>query len=921
MRQALCLALSLTCLCTAMAQEPGPAGCYISKGDNDWLWQSPPVNSKASIEATFDSLKHAYGVDRIYWRGLQSQYIVGSYLLRPENFLSYGFWMWERHLADDVGTSRIAVQAAHDRGMTIWGFTALFDHGAQACSDAAKGMGPSPMEHPLRVEHPEWVPQDRYGIRRQAGPLELAYPEVRARLVDDFARLVTQHNYDGLMFYGYVEHFQMWFQDEYGFNEPITAEFKRRYGTDIRTETFDRYAWYRLRGEYVTVFLRELSKRLHASGKKLGMSIDPQNTHFPQPWLCAKPRDFVNTGRIHYDWERWVREGIVDEIMVYCNGATEAALNSVLAAVEGTDCAVSTIRGPAFLPQHQHFACAGVRNTMCGYYKEIERGQPGEQPASALKGGNPLAKLRVLYQIGKGKTEASLDDLVQATRDPNVLVRRQALRVLAERKDAAGLPAIEAALGDPEHAVRCITAEVLCKVNGPDSVPKIFKALRTHGNFQLAGAAATGLANMGAERTADIVTGLSDKDARVRRTVAYALSRGQLRREAGPALVSAMGDADAQVRFFAARALRRVPKEPGSTEALLKGLTDGHPTVRSTCALGLQWRFRSHSRWLGPMHYRVLEALTERFGTFGDGYKGPDADWGYRTVGNALLALGPRGKEVLEGFLRQRKDLRLADHAWRILNVPLTGHGYCNAPEREALRAYRQHPKVTPNPPPAGAKQKPVEPAIVPYLTQRFDSFPTHAEGKLGDYLDEGGQWQVLGGVHPAPVIQDQVKRGDKGHAVRLVRCKRGARHDLNGLRADYRLTPEKTVVEFWVYREGNQSAFSAVWRDSGIGHMHIGLLVHAGGKVSVMAGDRKWVETKAKMPADTWQRVRFDIDPANRRYSVHLGLNPETVVAEAIPLPDKFVCNMLSISPQPPEGGTIYIDDVLVTVPNTAKK
>ncbi|NOZ21733.1 MAG: hypothetical protein GXP25_11685 [Planctomycetes bacterium] len=43
------------------------------------------------------------------------------------------------------------------------------------------------------------------------------------------------------MFYTYVEHLQIWFQDEYGFNEVIAAEFKQRYGQDIRNETFARH--------------------------------------------------------------------------------------------------------------------------------------------------------------------------------------------------------------------------------------------------------------------------------------------------------------------------------------------------------------------------------------------------------------------------------------------------------------------------------------------------------------------------------------------------------------------------------------------------------------------------------------------------------------------------------------------------------
>ncbi|MEW6355382.1 MAG: HEAT repeat domain-containing protein [Planctomycetota bacterium] len=702
------LTIFLLCLyifSPAGAQESSPAGCYISTGDNDWLWDSPPVQTKAAIEAVFDCLQKAHGVDRIYWRGFQSEYIADNYLVRPENFLYYGFWMWEKRLAKEIGTSRMAVQAAHDRGMTIWGYTALFDHGAQAASDAAKGIGPSPIEHNLRVKHPEYVPVDRYGIRRQSGPMEFAYPEVRRTLVDGFAALVEKGNYDGLMLYTYVEHLNIWFQDEYGFNDVIVEEFKRRYGQDIRTEVFDRHAWYRLRGEYVTQFLRELKDRLRQSGKRLGVAIDPQDTHYPAPWLCVKPRDFLVTGRIYLDWERWVREGIVDEIMVYCGGVTEAAINDALAVTKGTPCAVSTVRGPAFLPQHQHFAKAGVRNVMSGAYAEIERGCKEDQTGEALKGNDPLARMRALQQAAAGKMEVPAKDLIAALHDPNLLVRRQAIRAVVDRKEIAALPDIEAALDDAEHGVRCKAAEALATINGPESVLKVYGAIRKHGNFQFANAATSALANMPQERTVDLLKGLKDEHVEVRRVTANALGRGLRRPEARAVLLDAIADPDAEVRFYAARALVRFPGDAQVIAALIKGVSDPHPTVRSACAVSLGSLCRNSPQWLGQTDHDVVGALT---GAFRSCTK--DDDWTFRPIGNALLALGPRGKEALESCLAQRDDLILADHAWRILYVPVTGYACVMADEGKALPAYRYHPKLAPNPKPKLQNPKPTEP-------------------------------------------------------------------------------------------------------------------------------------------------------------------------------------------------------------------
>lgn len=914
-RAGLALVLVALAFAAAEAEEKPLAGCYISTGDNDWLWESPPVQSQASIEAVFDSLRKAHGVDRVYWRGFQSECIADGYLVRPENFLGAAFWEWERHLAKEVGTSKLAVRAAHERGMEIWGFTALFDHGAHAASDAVKGMGPSPMESRLRMEHPEWVPVDRHGIRRQAGPIEPAYPEVRRRLVDAFAGLVERGGYDGLMFYTYVEHLDIWFQDEYGFNAPIAEEFRRRYGQDIRKEEFDRSAWQRLRGEGVTRFLRELKARLRPSGKKLGVAIDPQNSHYPAPWLCMKPRDFLNTGRIYLDWERWVREGIVDEIMVYCNGPLEAALNDALAATEGTSCVVSALRGLPFPPQHQHFVRAGVRNVMGGASPLIETGYP-DAASAALGDSDPLARLSALARIAKGEAQAPAGDLIKAARDTNLLVRRQALRALAGRKDPAAVPVLEAALEDEEHAVRCAAAGGLGKINGPGSVAKIFDAVRRHGQFQLAIAAADALAAMGPEHTGALVSGLGDADATIRRVAAHALGMGTNRPEAAPALLKALSDPDAEVRFWAARGLARFAAVPGVGDGLLGGLADAHPTVRAACAVALVPAIKSSSRWLGPFHRRAFSALSRKFGAFGDRYEGPDAEWGFRPVGMALLALGPRGKEALEGFLSQTKDRRLAELAWEALYVPVTGYTYCAASEADALKAYQFHPKVSPA---RTATPRPPEPERMPYLQQGFDGFAPFAKGTLGDYLCEDGQWRTLGDSPPSPVIQDRVKHGERGNAVRLCRGKAGDSHQLDGLRADYRLTEEETLVQFWVYRQGAAS-FAAQWRNSGAREIYVGILVGPAGQVSVMSGDGKWLATQAQMPANVWQRVCFEVSPRKGVYSVRVGGDEDAPAAEGLPIPPGQSFNLLSLAPQPPEGGIVYVDDISVTVPNAAR-
>jgi hypothetical protein len=84
--------------------------------------------------------------------------------------------------------------------------------------------------------------------------------------------------------------------DAYGFNEPVVAEFRKRYGVDIRTEDFDRAKWRQLLGQYYTQFLRQARDLLHRHGRKMMVDVMPSNDSNP-----AHPQ-FLN---IFLDWEQW----------------------------------------------------------------------------------------------------------------------------------------------------------------------------------------------------------------------------------------------------------------------------------------------------------------------------------------------------------------------------------------------------------------------------------------------------------------------------------------------------------------------------------------------------------------------------------------------------------------------------------------
>jgi hypothetical protein len=93
---------------------------------------------------------------------------------------------------------------------------------------------------------------------------------------------------------------------DYGFEQPIVDVFGQRYGVNILAEPFEREAWRRVRGEFYTEFLRCASARLRAAGRRVSAHV---SAYMDEPRI----ETVLN---IHWDWPRWIDDGLVDEITV-----------------------------------------------------------------------------------------------------------------------------------------------------------------------------------------------------------------------------------------------------------------------------------------------------------------------------------------------------------------------------------------------------------------------------------------------------------------------------------------------------------------------------------------------------------------------------------------------------------------------------
>ncbi|MFM2166767.1 MAG: hypothetical protein RIS79_1138, partial [Verrucomicrobiota bacterium] len=201
-----------TCFAAASLRAAEPViDVYVSTGDNHYLGSSLPIDSPASIAATFDLFKNVNHARRVYWRGLEASCWLATMHARAENPRYFSFFEWLRELYATVSPDTLAVKAARARGMEIWGMGSLFDWGSQMDTPGFNDY-PFAFESTLRLTHPEWAPVDRHGARRQGGPIELAYPEARKALVNLTVKETLKAGYDGICFLTYVENYSLRFQ-------------------------------------------------------------------------------------------------------------------------------------------------------------------------------------------------------------------------------------------------------------------------------------------------------------------------------------------------------------------------------------------------------------------------------------------------------------------------------------------------------------------------------------------------------------------------------------------------------------------------------------------------------------------------------------------------------------------------------------
>jgi hypothetical protein len=265
-----------------------------------------------------------YGVDRVLFRvsicGSVAYHSDVMYTADEKSFADY-----EGRVIMDTGVGNIpsyiprmaqvmaatdplrdCVEACHRYGMECWAWITVYD---------SKYYAP-PEE--FFQQHPEYTWVSRDGTDHIEGVPCYAYPEVREYRLNQVREIIDEYDVDGI-YLSMRSHSSWPYRGEhrepvegsgargYGYNAPVVAEYRRRYGVDPREVPWDSteaLRFVRLKAEFFKTWLAEVHEVTQAAGVGLAMNT------------TTRAADPVTANWMHIPADDIARERVVDELCI-----------------------------------------------------------------------------------------------------------------------------------------------------------------------------------------------------------------------------------------------------------------------------------------------------------------------------------------------------------------------------------------------------------------------------------------------------------------------------------------------------------------------------------------------------------------------------------------------------------------------------
>jgi len=161
----------------------------------------------------------------------------------------------------------------------------------------------APPTSELVLNHPNWLTQQRDGNSTSVSAagevmwLNPFHPEVQQFITDLVLEIVTQYSADGIQFDDHTS-----LPNEFGYDDYTIALYKKETKKDPPANSADP-DWVRWRADKITAFMVKLNQAVKAQRPSTIFSVSPNYYDFAY--------------RLHLqDWLAWVRQNIVDELVI-----------------------------------------------------------------------------------------------------------------------------------------------------------------------------------------------------------------------------------------------------------------------------------------------------------------------------------------------------------------------------------------------------------------------------------------------------------------------------------------------------------------------------------------------------------------------------------------------------------------------------